>query len=96
MRIATTLIGLENILKEESKGKVIYPGRVVFSKGKLKSALLIYDYITSFHFKNEDDIYNNLKKIDFKINKDFIARVCRVISAEITNSHNLIYAKKIY
>ena len=100
MRIATTLIGLENILKEESKGKVIYPGRVVFSKGKLKSALLIYDYITSFHFKNEDDIYNNLKKIDFKINKDFRVDCSRIGNHNFSSqdicmkSGEIIYNKK--
>ena len=72
MKIAVTLVGLENILKEESQGKIIYPGRVLFSKKiNLKSASLVYEYITSFNFKNEDEIYDKVKKIKFKINKDF-------------------------
>jgi len=71
MKIACTLPGLENILKKDTKGKVIYPGRVLFNKGNLKSSLIIYDYITSFKFKNEKEIYNEVNKIKFKINKSF-------------------------
>ena len=72
MKIAKTLIGLEKIAKDESNGKIIYPGRILFKKNKdLKSVLLIYDYITSFNFKDENDIYNKAKKIKFKIDKDF-------------------------
>ncbi len=71
MRIAATLIGLENILKKEVKGKIICPGRVLFNKGNLKSSLIIYDYIASFKFKDEKEIYNEVNKINFKINKSF-------------------------
>ncbi len=72
MKIGTTLVGLENITKEESKGKIIYPGRILFSiKKNLRSALLIYDYIESFKFKDEEDIYTKVKKIKFSIKKDF-------------------------
>lgn len=71
MKIAATLIGLENILKKDVKGKIIYPGRIIFNKGNLKSSLIVYDYITSFKFKNEEEIYKNISKIKFRINKSF-------------------------
>lgn len=78
MEIASTLFGLENILKQESKGKIIYPGRVLFNKGKLKSALLTYDYIKSFYFKDENEVYKNVRKIKFKIDKDFRVDCSRI------------------
>ena len=60
MKIATTLIGLEKILKRESKGKVICEGRVLFNKNeKLRSALLSYNLIKYFKFKDEKDIYKD-------------------------------------
>ena len=78
MKIATTLIGLENILKNETKGKIIYSGRVLFNNGDLRSAILSYNYIKSFYFKDENEIYDGVKKIKFKINKDFRVDCSRI------------------
>jgi len=67
MKIGTTLVGLENILKDEAKGKIIIPGRVLFKNNKkLRSCLLTYDYIKHFKFKNENEIYEKIPKIKFK------------------------------
>lgn len=72
MKIATTLIGLENVLKNESKGNVIIPGRVLFNKDiNLKSALMIYDYITYFKFDKEQEIYDNISKINLRFKGSF-------------------------
>ena len=72
MKIATTLIGLENILKQESNGKVICEGRISFNNNKkLRSALLSYDLIKYFKFKDEKDIYKEISKLKFKINGSF-------------------------
>src|SRR3989344_1188391 len=71
MKIGVTFKGLEEILKQDTKGKTIYPRRVLFSKGKLNSAILNYDYVTSFNFKNEEEIYEKIKNLKIKINKDF-------------------------
>src|SRR3989344_3166517 len=71
MKISTTLFGLEDILKEDVKGKIIYPGRVLFNKGNSRASLIVYDYLTSFKFNNEKEIYNKVKKISFKIKKTF-------------------------
>ncbi len=72
MKIATTLIGLEKILKEECNGKIIIPGRILFSKNKkLKSALMIYDYIAHFRFKSEEEIYNKINEIKLKFKGSF-------------------------
>ncbi len=72
MKIATTLIGLEIILKEECNGKIIIPGRVLFSKvKKLKSALMIYDYIVNLKFKDEEEIYNKINEIKLKFKGSF-------------------------
>ena len=71
MKIGTTLTGLENILKKEVKGKIIYPGRVLFSKGNSRASLIVYDYLTSFKFNNEKEIYDKVKKRKFKVKKTF-------------------------
>ena len=72
MKIGTTLIGLENILKQESNGKIICLGRVLFSKNKnLKSATICYDYIKHFKFKDEKEIYDNISKIKPKFKGSF-------------------------
>ena len=67
MKIGTTLLGLEKILAKETKGKVIYDGRVLFKNYKnLRSALAVYDLIKYFKFKDENEIYDNIAKIKFK------------------------------
>jgi 23S rRNA G2445 N2-methylase RlmL len=72
MKVATTLIGLEKILEKNCKGKIIGPGRVLFTKNKdLRSALIVYDYINHFKFKNEKDIYKNISKIKLKFQGAF-------------------------
>jgi tRNA G10 N-methylase Trm11 len=72
MKIATTLIGLEKILAEESNGKIMIPGRVLFKKNKiLRSALIVYNYINHFKFKNEDEIYENISRIKLKLKESF-------------------------
>ena len=72
MKVATTLIGLEQVLKKESNGKIICLGRVLFSKNKsLKSAIIYYDYITYFKFKDEKEIYDNISKIKLKFKGSF-------------------------
>ncbi len=89
MKIATTLIGLENVLAKESNGKIIIPGRVLFSKEKkLKSALIVYDYIAHFKFKDEQEIYDNISKINLKFKGSF--RVdCSRIGEHIFNSQEI-------
>ncbi len=72
MNIATTLIGLEEILKKESGGKVVCEGRILFNKNiKLKSALLSYNLIKYFKFEDEKEVYNNISKLSFKFEGSF-------------------------
>ena len=89
MRIATTLIGLEKILAKECSGEVIIPGRVLFTKNKnLRSVLIVYDYITYFKFKDEDEIYRNVSKIKLKFKGSF--RVdCSRIGEHMFNSQEI-------
>jgi len=54
-------------LKDECKGKIIIPGRVLFNnKNHLKSASLFYGYIKHFKFEGENEIYEKIPKIKFK------------------------------
>ncbi|MEK6933045.1 MAG: THUMP domain-containing protein [Nanoarchaeota archaeon] len=71
MKIGVTFNGLEKVLKQDTKGKIIHSGRVLFSKGKLNSATMSYGYITSFNFKNDEEIYEKIKNLKIKVNKDF-------------------------
>ncbi len=76
MKIGVTLIGLEEILKKEIKGKIVYPGRILFNKENSGASLLVYDYVKSFKFKDENEIYDKISKL--KIKKDFRVDCSRI------------------
>ncbi len=87
--VATTLIGIENIASEEikeiikTKTKKLTDGRILFGTKTLKllekarTITKLYQYITHFTFKDEEDIYKKAKKIKIPIKKSFAVRCYR-------------------
>lgn len=87
--IAVTLTGIEDVTSEEIKGiikvktKKITDGRILFETKTLKplekarTITKLYQYITHFTFKNEEDIYKKAKKLKMPIKKNFAVRCYR-------------------
>ncbi|MDO8556318.1 MAG: methyltransferase domain-containing protein [Nanoarchaeota archaeon] len=63
MKIATTLIGIEDVTAQETSGKIIAPGRIQFEKDIIPTtANNIYTLIEHFMFKTIEDIETVITK----------------------------------
>lgn len=72
MFIASTLKGLENICCEEVSGKKIINCRVQFEKKQeVRSALVVYELLADFEFKNLAVILARVKKLKIPIKGSF-------------------------
>ncbi len=92
--IATTLEGLEEVTKEETKGKVIARGRIEFEKElfDLTSAKEIYKLIKKIEFKQITDILNNLPELEVKE----LGILCTRIGTHHFKSVDVQYQMKAY
>jgi 23S rRNA G2445 N2-methylase RlmL len=87
--IAVTLTGIEPLAIEEikqlikTKAKKLTDGRILFETKTLKplekarTITKLYQYITHFTFKKEEDIYKKAKKTKIPIKKNFAVRCYR-------------------
>ena len=87
--VAVTLTGIEPLAMEEikelvkTKAKKLADGRILFETKTLKplekarTITKLYQYITHFTFKNEEDIYKKAKKTKIPIKKNFAVRCYR-------------------
>jgi len=88
--IAKTTQGLENIAIKEVNGilnvksKKVFKGRVSFKTDsidnfikKTRTSSEVYSLIKKFNFKDKKSLLNEIKKIKFKIKKDFVVRCSR-------------------
>ncbi|MBI2667224.1 hypothetical protein HYX17_00465 [Candidatus Woesearchaeota archaeon] len=84
--IVRTIKGLEEITIREIKEKYKYNAKkitkgVVYFEAKevkeLRSINSIYELISRFKFKNKTDILKEIKKLEFKIEEDFVVRCNR-------------------
>ncbi len=87
--IAVTLTGIEPVATEEieeltkAKTKKLTDGRILFETKtfkpleKARTITKLYQYITHFTFKNEEDIYKKAKKTKTPIKKSFAVRCYR-------------------
>ncbi|MDD5331791.1 MAG: hypothetical protein PHE43_03140 [Candidatus Nanoarchaeia archaeon] len=69
--ILETLPGLESSLEKETKGKIIAPCLIESKTKNSKIAYVISELIEKIKFKDEQDLLNQINKIEFKIEKDF-------------------------
>ena len=68
--IGICLEGIEDIVSEDLKGKVICEGRVRFEHKKnlnFRGVDLIYELIKEFKFKTKKEILDEIRKLNFKI-----------------------------
>ena len=85
--VASTIPRIEDIAIKEIKeilkvnSKKLLPGKILFETKviedlikKTRSINLIYQLITNFKFKRENDIYKTIKKIKFNIEEPFVVR----------------------
>jgi len=101
--IAATITGIEETASEEikeltkAKAKKLTDGRLFLETKTLKplekarTITKLYQYITHFTFKNEEDIYKKTKKIKIPIKKNFAVRCYREGSHDF-KSKNIEYS----
>ena len=73
MFIASTLEGMEAICKKEVKGEEISTCRIQFDRkpSEIKSALVVYEKLAHFKFKEEKDLQKQLQEIYFEVKDPF-------------------------